>query len=185
MTFHQHELLTDRIHGLGIKLHAPDGRDVGAAPVEIHPPVVVDEQVGIPEGKAAFDLLIRSVQNILRAVPVAVLLPTGGAEIHPIAHDPHIGGVVVQGKFPGQSVVFPMRQIVRHPHAQRHGGKDVIPAMKTDHGRVGGFPADLHLSVQPGIRIELIAVIDIDRITEIFHSCIHLLSPDVFRHPAE
>ena len=62
--------------------------------------------------------------------------------------------------------------------------KNVIPALEKDHRRVSGFPANLHLPVQPGVHVELVAVVDIDRITEILHSCIHLLSPDIFGRPA-
>ena len=36
-------LFADGHHRFGVQLHAPDGRGVGAAPVEIHPAIVVPE----------------------------------------------------------------------------------------------------------------------------------------------
>ena len=177
MAFHKHALIALWLHRIRVKLHTPDRRDIGASPVEVHPPVIVNKQVGIPERKTAFNLLVGAVQNILRAVPVTVLFPPGSAEIHPVAHHPHIGSVVVQGQFPGKPVVFPCGQIIGHPYPQGHGGENIIPAVEEDHGRIRGLPADLHLPVLARIHVKLIAVVDIDWITEILHSCTHLLSP--------
>ena len=97
MALNQRQGLPLGLHGVPIQLHAVNGGYVGAAPVEVHPAVIVHKQVGVPEGEGTLDFLIGAVENVFRPVSVAVLLPAGGAEIHPLAHHPHVRGVVVQG----------------------------------------------------------------------------------------
>ena len=59
--------LADGCHGFGVKLYAPDGRGVGAAPVKIHTPIIVTEHVGVPKGERGADLGKRLGQRVRRA----------------------------------------------------------------------------------------------------------------------
>ena len=158
------------LHGRRIELHAPDGRCVGAAPVEIDAAVVVDEKIGIPEGEAAFDLLIRPVQDILRAPAVAVIVPARSAEVHVPAHHPYVRRVIIEGQTLRQTAVFPVYEVVGDPDAERHGRENVIAALKADHRRIRRLAADLKRPALAGILVELVAVADVERITVILHS---------------
>ena len=88
-------LFADGHHRFGVHLYAPDGSGVGAAPVEIHPAIVILEQVGVPEGKGSADFFKGLVQRVLGAQNRAVLSLAAGAEIQVLPHLPHIGGIVV------------------------------------------------------------------------------------------
>ena len=95
MTVDQRFLFPKRIHRFRVQLHTVDRRLVRAAPVEIDPSVIIDEEIRIPVREGSFDLLIRSVQDILRAVTVAVMFTAGGAEIYILSKHPHIRRIVI------------------------------------------------------------------------------------------
>ena len=84
-------------HGLRIQFHAPDGSHVAAAPVEVQPPVIVREEIGIPEVESAWDLLEDAAFRVFGAVEIADPALVAGTEVHPVPYDPHIRGVIVQG----------------------------------------------------------------------------------------
>ena len=157
-----------RMHGLGIHLHAPDRRHIGASPVKIHPSIIVHKLMGIPEIKASLDLLVGTFLDIFRAVEVADLLPFGSAKIYIITDNPHVRRIVVEGQIVRQALILPVSQVLGHPDAQRHGRKDVILSFKPDHGRIRSLSSHFDAFVSLVI-IKLIPVIHIDRIAEIVH----------------
>ena len=59
--------LADGCHRFGVKLYAPDGRGVGAAPVEIDAAIIVTEHVGVPKAERSADLGKRLGQRVRRA----------------------------------------------------------------------------------------------------------------------
>ena len=156
-------------HRFRVQFHAPDRGGVGAAPVEIDPAVVIDKQIGIPKGKVTRYFFIRPVQNIPCAPAIAAFIPAGSTEIYPLAHHTHVRGIIIQRQLPGKPMVLPMRQVIRHPHAQGHGRKDVIAALKADHGGVCRFTTDFHISALALIQIELIPIVHIHRIAKVPH----------------
>ena len=60
-------LFSDGRHGFGVKFHAPDGRHIGAAPVEIDAAIIVPEHIGVPKGERSADLGKRLGQRVRRA----------------------------------------------------------------------------------------------------------------------
>ena len=50
--------LPDGTHGFPIQLHSPNGRVIGAAPVEIQPSVLVLEEIRVPKIKSTFYFLV-------------------------------------------------------------------------------------------------------------------------------
>ena len=170
MVLHNGDLFGLRKHRLGIELDAPDRRLVGAAPVKIHAPVVIEKEVRIPEREAALELLIGAVQDILRTPAVAVVLPVGGTEVYPVPDHAHVRRVVVERQIIRQAAVLPVHEIVRDPDAQRHGGEDVVASLEEDHRGIGRLAADLQRAALAGVGVELVAVVDVDGITIILHS---------------
>ena len=68
--------LGERFHSLRVQFHAPDRRDVGAAPIQVQPSVVIQEKVRIPEGKGTGDLLKGFADRVFGAVEMADLTPS-------------------------------------------------------------------------------------------------------------
>ena len=62
----QRHLFAYGLHGFRIHFNAPDRLCIGAAPVEIHPSVIILKQVGIPESKRGVDLLKFPRQRVFR-----------------------------------------------------------------------------------------------------------------------
>ena len=127
--------LADGCHGFGVKLHAPDGRGVGAAPVEIDAAIIVTEHVGVPKGERSADLGKRLGQRVRRAQKRAVTPLAAGRKIQVAADLAHIGGVVVNEQI-GVGVEIPMQQIVRVPEPCRHRNKQVVFILEVHQCRV-------------------------------------------------
>ena len=131
-------LFPDGRHGFGVKLHTPDGRGVGAAPVEIHAPVIIAKHIGVPKGERGADLGKRLGQRVSRAQNRAVAALAAGAEVEVIADLAHIGCVVVNQQI-GVGVEVPVQQIVRVPEPGRHRHKQVIFALEVHQCRVSAL----------------------------------------------
>ena len=127
----EHDLLFPQgLHGLRVQLHAPDGGDVGAAPVEVEAAVVVHEEVRVPEGKASLDLLPVPAQGVLRAVEIAGLIALAGGEIEPVPRRAHVRRVVEHRDRRLQRMIFPVHHVVRDIEAPGHGGEEIIAAFE-------------------------------------------------------
>ena len=131
--------LPDRQHGLRVDLNAPNGFLIGAAPVEVHPTVVILEHIGIPEVEGAGEGLERLCQRIGAGVEGAGLSPPGGAEHHPSADGAHIRGVVVNGQLRGL-LEFPGRQVIGVPEAPGHGCEQIISVIEQQQRGIRRLP---------------------------------------------
>ena len=131
-------LFSDGRHRFGVKLHAPDGRHVGAAPVEIHAAIIVTEHVGIPEVERRADLGKRLGQRVGSAQNRAVTPLAAGRKIEILADLTHIGCVVVNQQI-GVGVEIPVQQIVRIPEPRRHRNKQVVFTLEVHQRRVGAL----------------------------------------------
>jgi len=131
-------LFPDGRHGFGVKLHTPDRRGVGTAPVEIHAPVIIAKHIGVPKGERGADLGKRLGQRVSRAQNRAVTPLAAGRKIQVVADLAHIGCVVVNQQI-GVGVEVPVQQIVRVPEPGRHRHKQVIFALEVHQRRVGAF----------------------------------------------
>ena len=136
-------LFTDRGHGVRVQFHAVDGGDVGAAPVEVHPAIVIAEQIRVPEGKGGRHFGKRLSQGVSGAQNGAVTSLAAGAEIEVIAHLPHIRRIVVDQQA-GVCMEVPVQQVVRIPEARRHGNKEIIFALEINQCRVCALPEARH-----------------------------------------
>ena len=135
-TENQFFLFPDGRHGFGVKLHAPDGRGVGAAPVKIHTSVIVTEHIGVPEGERGADFGKRLGQRVSRAQNGAVAPLAAGRKIQVVADLAHIGRVVVNQQI-GVSVEIPVQQIVRIPEPCRHRNEQIVFVFEIHQRRVG------------------------------------------------
>ena len=131
-------LSPDGRHCLWVKLHAPDGGHVGAAPVKIHAAIIVTEHIGVPEGERGADLGKRLGQRVCRAQNRAVAPLAAGRKIEILSDLAHIGGVVVNEQI-GVGVETPMQQIVRVPEPCRHRDKQVVFAFEVHQCRVSAL----------------------------------------------
>ena len=122
-------LFTDGGHGVRVHLHAVDRRSIGAAPVEVHPAIIIAEQVRIPESKGRRYFGKRLGQGVGGAQNGTVAPLAAGAEVEVVAHLPHIRCVVIDEQI-GVCVEVPVQQIVRVPEPCRHGNKQVIFALE-------------------------------------------------------
>ena len=104
-------LFTDGGHGVRVHLHAVDGRSIGAAPVEVHPAIIIAEQVRIPESKGRRYFGERLGQGVGGAQNGTVAPLAAGAEVEVLAHLPHIGCVVVDQQI-GVCVEVPVQQVL-------------------------------------------------------------------------
>ena len=162
-------LFSDGRHGIGVKLHAPDGRGVGAAPVKIYTPVIIAEHIGIPKGERGADLGKRLDQWVGGAQNRTVAPLAAGRKIQVVADLAHIGCVVVNQQI-GVGVEVPVQQIVRVPEPCRHRNKQVVFALEVHQRRVGAFAEArgaltlLHV---------LVAVAQIQGVAVGFHRIIH------------
>ena len=122
-------LFTDGGHGVRVHLHAVDGRSIGAAPVEVHPAVIIAEQIRVPESKGRRYFGKRLGQGVSGAQDGTVAPLAAGAEVQEIAHLPHIGGIIVDQQI-RVCMEVPVQQVVRIPEACRHGNKEIIFALE-------------------------------------------------------
>ena len=122
-------LFTDGGHGVRVHLHAVDGRSIGAAPVEVHPAVIIAEQIRVPESKGRRYFGKRLGQGVSGAQNGTVAPLAAGAEVQEIAHLPHIGGIIVDQQI-RVCMEVPVQQVVRIPEACRHGNKEVVFALE-------------------------------------------------------
>ena len=116
MSLDEFHRLMKLMHGLRIKLRAPDRRNAVAAPVKIQLSVIIQEQVGIPEIKGAGNPLVRSVQHIFGAVEVADGASSGSGKIHIVTYHTHIRRIVIQGQVVRKPVAFPVHHIFGYPY---------------------------------------------------------------------
>ena len=116
-------------HGVRVQLYAVDGGDVGAAPVEVHPAIIIAEQVRVPESKGRRYFGKRLGQGVSGAQDGTVAPLAAGAEVEIIAHLPHIRCVVIDEQA-GVCVKVPVQQVLRIPEACRHGNKEIIFALE-------------------------------------------------------
>ena len=161
----EHDLAFGKgLHGLWVQFHAPDGRDVGAAPVQIQPPVVIQKKVGIPEGKGAGDFLKGLVDRVLCAVEIADFVSSGSTEIQPIAHGPHVRRVIENGNRRFQGMVCPVAQITAFIESRRHGRKQVIFPFEISQGWVCRFPINRHFPIPKEGQIGLYEIVFIRQV---------------------
>ena len=137
-TENQFFLFPDGRHGFGVKLHAPDGRHIGAAPVKIHAPIIVTEHIGVPKGERGADLGKRLGQRVSCAQNRAVAPLAAGRKIQGVADLAHIGCVVVNQQI-GVGVEIPVQQIVRIPEPCRHRNEQIVFALEIYQRRVGAL----------------------------------------------
>ena len=104
-------LFTDGGHGVRVQFHAVDRGDVGTAPVEVHPAIVIAEQIRVPESKGRGNLRKRLGQGVSGAQDGAVAPLAAGAEVEVIAHLPHIRCVVIDQQA-GVCMEVPAQQIL-------------------------------------------------------------------------
>ena len=158
-------LFPDGRHCLRVKLHAPDGGHVGAAPVKVHAAVVIAEHIGVPEVERGADLGKRLRQRVGGAQDRAVAALAAGRKIEIPADLAHVGGVVVNQQI-GVGVEIPVQQIVRVPEPCRHRNKQVVSALEIHQRRVGALAETgdaltlLHV---------LVAVAQIQGVAVVFH----------------
>ena len=92
-------LLRNQLHGFGIELHPIDWLMVRAAPIEIQLPVIIPEEVGIPELEASGDALEGLRKRFLRAAEIAVLPNGRGTQIEESIDRADIGRAANAGRF--------------------------------------------------------------------------------------
>ena len=131
-------LFPDGRHGFGVKLHAPDGGHVGAAPVKVHAAVVIAEHIGVPEVERGADLSERLGQRVGSAQDRAVTPLAAGRKIEILTDLTHIGCVVVNQQV-WVGVEIPVQQIVGVPEPRRHRNKQVVSALEIHQRRVGAL----------------------------------------------
>ena len=157
-------------HGVRVQLYAVDGGDVGAAPVEVHPAIVIAEQIRVPEGKGGRHFGKRLSQGVSGAQNGAVASLAAGAEIEVIAHLPHIRCVVVDQQA-GVCMEVPVQQILRIPEARRHGNKEIIFALEINQRRVCTLPETRHT------RAFLHVLVTVAQIKGVAISLFHRITP--------
>ena len=168
-TENQFFLFSDGRHGFGVKLHAPDGRGVGTAPVKIHAPVIVTEHIGVPKGERGADLGKRLGQRVSRAQNGAVAPLAAGRKIQVVADLAHIGRVVVNQQI-GVGVKIPAQQIVGIPEPRRHRDEQIIFIFKVDQCRVCALAEARHARAFLHV---LVAVAQIQGVAVGFHRITH------------
>ena len=161
----EHDLLfPEGPHGLRLQLHAPDRCDIGAAPIEIQAPVVITEEIGVPEREAPRQLLPLAVDGVLRTVKVAGLAALGGREVEILPHRAHVRRVIENRDRRLQRVILPVHHVVGDIEATRHGGKKPITALEIFERRVGGLTVDGKLCLSEPRHIRLLEVVFIGQI---------------------
>ena len=126
-------------HGLPVQFDPPDWLHIAAAPVEVHPAVIVPEQVGVPEVKGGADFLEAIRHRIFGAPDSAGRTLVRSTEIKIVPDLPHIRGIAVDVQIP----VFmpaPADQIVRAVESGAHADKQVVSVLKIDQGGVRTLP---------------------------------------------
>ena len=131
--------LTARRHRRPVELHAVQRRAVRAAPVEVHPTVVVLEQVRVPERERSLDLLEVVRERVRRSVEGAGASPPRGAHDEVAGDLAYVGRVVGHGQARGRPVV-PRDQVRGVPEARGHRREEVVPALEEDDRRIGRLP---------------------------------------------
>ena len=162
-------LFPDGRHCLRVKLHAPDGGHVGAAPVEIHAAIIVTEHIGVPEVERGADLGKRLGQRVGSAQNRAVTPLAAGRKIEILADLAHVGCVVVNQQI-GVGVEIPVQQIVRIPEPRRHRDKQVVFIFEIDQRRVCALAEARHARAFLHV---LVAVAQIQRVAVGSHKITH------------
>ena len=162
----------DGLQSLRVQFNTPDRFGVGAAPVKVHPSVIVLKQVGVPERERRGHLNKGLGQRVGRAQNGAVHLPAAGAEVEILPDLAHIRRVVVDEQR-RISVELPVEQVGTVPEPRRHGHEQIIPAFEPHQRGVGALPESGGALPFPHM---LVAVIQIQRITiGLIHTSLHLL----------
>ena len=167
-TENQFFLFPDGRHCLRVKLHAPDGGHVGAAPVKVHAAVVIAEHIGVPEVERGADLGKRLRQRVGGAQDRAVAALAAGRKIEIPADLAHVGGVVVNQQI-GVGVEVPVQQVVRIPEPRRHRDEQIIFIFKVDQCRVCALAEARHARAFLHV---LVAVAQIQGVAVGFHRII-------------
>ena len=142
----EHDLLfPDGQHGLRIQLHAPDGRDVGAAPVKVKSAVLIHKEIRVPDGKGSLDLLPLAAEGIFRAVEIAGLIALAGGEIEVISRRANVRRIVEHRDRRFQGVILPVHHVVRDIKAPGHGGEKIIAPLEQLQRGVGRLPVNREL----------------------------------------
>ena len=147
-----------------VHFHAADRCLVGTAPIEVQPAILIQEQVGIPEGKSRRDFLESIGSGIFRAV-IAADLTVGRGEVKPVSHRTHIRSIVVDGHLTDEGTKFPVCQILAGEESGSHGGKEKIASLEADQRGIRGFPV-----VWVSFFAQLVFVGEIHGITVVFHN---------------
>ena len=142
----QRHLFSNGQHGFRVHLNAPDRLGIGAAPIEVYPPVIIPEKVRIPESKGCRYFLEFLVQRLFGAQNGTVHIPAGSAKIQVISHLPHVRRVIINQQI-GRCMEFPVQKILAVPEARAHGYESVIGALEENQGGVSALPVGKALSL--------------------------------------
>ena len=156
--------LPDPVHRLRIELHAPDRRDIAAAPVEIQFSVVIQKQIRVPEIKRPLNPLKFPGLRILRAVEITDRSAAARAEIHPVPDGTHVRRIIIRRHIL-QRHLSPVHHVLADKEATGHARENVILPLEQNHRRVRRLTVQRKPAVLP--LIKLIAVVHVDWIAEI------------------
>ena len=156
----EHDLLfSDGTHSLGVQLHAPDGRDVGAAPIKVKSAVVIHKEVRVPEGESSLDLLPLAAERVFRAIEIAGLAALAGGEIEVVPRRAHVRRIVEHRDRRVQGVILPVHHVVRDIKAPGHGGEEIIAPLEQLQRGVGRLPINRKLCLSQTRHVGLLKVV--------------------------
>ena len=97
MTANHYLLFRDRLHGFGIKFDSIDWLHIGTSPVKIHTPIIINEQIWIPERECGRNSLKGLCPWISCPMERTILPISGRGKIHIISHNTNIRCIIING----------------------------------------------------------------------------------------